>query len=365
MRIITRSQIGHISRRISQGFNRPLVGVIGGYHGINAGDLALGYSIRQQLGRENLSSGLQTIYNLDRWNWPMTDFGIIGGGAVGYNDALEKVYKRYKNNLKKIALLGVDFNERHYTDSAMELLHHAKWISCRSAEQAERLRFLTQREDIGVHPDLAFALDFDTANSQNKVKHLKPVFLVNVVPLYAKIIEGKMVPVEQYAQERPDLYDAWSVMNDRYVQYVRELVKEAIQRNYRVETIPFTPMDAVAAKLILKNLPVLHNPYVPDPAYLAKKIKLAHTLFATRFHATIFGMKMGKKIIPFAYARKNERLLESLGMPAYLFSTPLQLTTTIPDVNIEASYQFDEQRILDFQVQAQSAISACIKSLLF
>ncbi len=357
------AQVGHLLRRVSQSVVKPRVGIIGGYHGINAGDLALGYSVRQQLERIQISSGLQTIYNLDRWRWPVAEHAIIGGGAVGYNDALGKVYKRYKSNLQKVALLGVDFNEQHYTASAMELLHHAKWISCRSAEQAERLRSLTQREDIGVHPDLAFALQFDTPNSQKQANNFKPVFLVNVVPLYAKIIQGEMIPVKQYAQERPDLYESWSVMNDRYVQYVRELVKEALQRNYRVETLPFTPMDAAAGKLILKNLPVLHNPYVPDPAYLINKIHRAHTVFATRFHATIFGMKLGTKIIPFAYARKNERLLESLGMPSHLFYTPVQLKTTAPEVNIDAAYQFEAQRISDLQVQAQSAIHNCINSL--
>jgi polysaccharide pyruvyl transferase WcaK-like protein len=357
------AQVGHLLRRVSQSMVKPRVGIIGGYHGINAGDLALGYSVQQQLERNQISSGLQTIYNLDRWKWPVADYAIIGGGAVGYNDALEKVYERYKNNLQKVALLGVDFNEERYTASAMELLRHAKWISCRSAEQAERLRSLTQREDIGVHPDLAFALQFDKANSQKQINYHKPVFLVNVVPLYAKVINGEMLPVDQYAEERPDLYESWSIMNERYVQYVRELVNAALQRNYRVETLPFTPMDAAAGKLIFKNLPVLHNPYVPDPAYLVKKIQSAHTIFATRFHATIFGMKLGKKIIPFAYARKNERLLESLGMPTHLFSTPFQLKTTMPEVNIEASYQFEAQRISDLQVQAQAAINSCINSL--
>lgn len=357
------AQVGHLLRRVSQSVVKPRIGIIGGYHGINAGDLALGYSVRQQLERIQISSGLQTIYNLDRWRWPVTEQAIIGGGAVGYNDALGKVYKRYKSNLKKVALLGVDFNEQEYTESAMELLHNAKWISCRSVEQAERLRSLTQRKDIGEHPDLAFALQFDTIHSQKKANHLKPVFLVNVVPLYAKIIQGEMFPVKQYAKERPELYESWSIMNTRYVQYVRGLVKEALHRNYRVETLPFTPMDEAAGKLIFKNLPVLHNPYVPDPNYLINKIQWSHTVFATRFHATIFGMKLGKKMIPFAYARKNERLLESLGMPAHLFYTPVQLKTTTPEINIDATYQFEAQCISDLQTQAHSAIHNCINSL--
>jgi hypothetical protein len=120
MKVITAQQIQHVGRLIPQLIKTPKVAIIGGYHGINAGDLALGESIKQEISKRGFSSGLQTIYNIDQWKWPLTEYTIIGGGAVGYNDSMEKIYNRFKNSLSNVAILGVDFNEKEFSDKCIE-----------------------------------------------------------------------------------------------------------------------------------------------------------------------------------------------------------------------------------------------------
>jgi hypothetical protein len=150
------TQIQHLQRFASQHLRKPNVGIIGGYHGGNLGDIALGESVRQLLLKKNVHSGLQTIYNLEKW--PKTEFAIIGGGAVGYVDSLRRVALRYKGQFSKVALLGVDFNEKNYPQDCVELIKGAAYVSCRSEQQAIILKKITGREDISYHPDIAFSL---------------------------------------------------------------------------------------------------------------------------------------------------------------------------------------------------------------
>ncbi|MFN9710778.1 MAG: hypothetical protein ACK55K_05155, partial [Bacteroidota bacterium] len=78
---INSPRFNQLSRRFRQQLSIPDVAVIGGYHGVNLGDMALGASVKRQLQNRNITSGLQTIYNLEKWKWPPTNFAILGGGA--------------------------------------------------------------------------------------------------------------------------------------------------------------------------------------------------------------------------------------------------------------------------------------------
>lgn len=363
MKGITIQQVQHVGRLMFQLINTPKVAIIGGYHGINAGDLALGESVKQQIECRGFSSGLQTIYNLDKWKWPLTDYAIIGGGAVGYNDSMEKIYNRYKDRLCNVAILGVDFNEKIISDKCMNLLINARWVSCRSEEQTVRLANLINRENIHTHPDIAFSLNFDQITPHENRKFEQKLMMVNVLPIYGKVVNGTIVPNMQYSIERPELYRNWPKMFDRYCRYIRLVVENALNNGYQVQTIPFAKMDEEAGKIILKGLPVFHNKFLPDPFLIARRMAHAKVILATRFHATVFGLKLGLDIIPFAYAKKNEMLLNSFGIRSNLYYKTEDLIIDEPTSIQLTPLYFNAANITQMEHEARDGINACLDTL--
>lgn len=353
------TQIQHLQRFASQHLRKPDVGIIGGYHGGNLGDIALGESVRQLLLKKNVHGGLQTIYNLEKW--PKTEFAIVGGGAVGYVDSLRRVALRYKGDFGKVALLGVDFNERNYPEDCVELIRGAAYVSCRSEQQSITLKEISGREDISYHPDIAFSLYPEYCLKQRSRLERRKKVLINVVPLYGGIIKDKVVPIEDYRKERPELYENFEQMQLSYQSFVRNIVTKAIENNYIVATIPFTNEDEVYSRLIFKGLPVEHYKYHSNPQRMFETMAEADQIVATRYHATIFALKLGLKLTPIAYATKNELLLKELGIDRKEFLSTGDLASGIN--NIETPYVQMKTDILDWENRSIWAIEACINSL--
>lgn len=311
---LTSTQIKHLLRNLNQKMIKIPFGIVGGYHGYNLGDMALGASIIEVLSAQGKPSGLQTIYNLEKW--PTTQFAIVGGGAVGYNDSLGKVAERYKDDYSKVALLGVDFMEETYSEECLDLIRGASYVSGRSKSQAEKLMKSTGRAEIFHHPDIAFSLFSGAQHQKKSTKEQvsKKKLMINVLPLYGSVKNGKLQPLEKYKSERPGLFDNFHQMHVSYKQGLRRLVKNAVAEGYQVETIPFTLQDAAYGHILLDELPVKHNPYHSNVLKMFKTISSADWVVATRLHATIFALKAGLKVTPIAYATKNELMLEELGV---------------------------------------------------
>jgi hypothetical protein len=317
-------QAQHASRFIRQFIANPEVGVIGGYHGANLGDMALASSVKEVLDQSHIKSGIQTIYNLERWK--STPYAIIGGGAVGYIDCLKRVMHRYKGNYNKVSLLGVDFTERVYPEECIDFIKNVAFLSSRSKTQVTRLKQMTGRTDIDHHPDIAYSLyrDFcdirrhhlnkSSEEAQGLHTNKSKLLLVNVLPLYADFHDGKILPIEGYRAERPELYDQFQQMHAAYKNVLRATVQQALDEGYKVETIPFTPEDGQYGKMILDKLPVQHLPYHSNPRKMMLKMATADRVIATRYHATIFAIKLGLEVLPIAYATKNESMLQELGI---------------------------------------------------
>ena len=336
------------------------VSVIGGYHGVNLGDMALGYSVIEILKSKGIKGGLQTIYTLDKYPWPLSQYAIIGGGAIGYKDSLIKVVNRYKGNFNKVALLGVDYNESNYEDNYKSLMKEAAWISCRNKNQALFIENLIDRKNILSHPDLAFSYRKEFCKLLRNKKKEKKV-LINVVPLYGNLIDGKLISSDNYKKERPELYENYNMMVDNYISGVREIISNAIMEGYRVESIPFTPGDESMAKFIMKDLKVKHNKYSDNPKAMLSKMGNAEKVFATRYHATIFAFKVGAKVIPMAYAKKNEFLLTELGFSRKDFISSTDLANGKKIVN---NYIKIEERIIsDWENNCHKVLNDCINSL--
>jgi hypothetical protein len=350
-----------IGRLINQQLGRNTVAVIGGYHGINLGDMTLGYSVLELLKAKGIKACLQTIYTLDKYPWPVTKYAIVGGGAIGYKDSLIKVVNRYQGNFDKVALLGVDYNEPNYEDNFKSLMQNSAWISCRNKNQAAFIEKLIKKKEIISHPDLAFSYRKEFCKLQ-RTRIKKKVLLINVVPLYGNIVGGKLIPSENYKQERPELYQNYTTMINQYKIGVRAIIKNAIEEGYRIESIPFTPGDESMAKLIMKDLNVIHNKYSDNPNAMLSKMASAEKVFATRYHATIFAFKLGAKVIPMAYAKKNEFLLTELGFKSTDFISSTDLANGKAILNHYINVQ--EEIISEWETECHSILTNCINQLL-
>ena len=356
--MLTSIQLQHRFRNFKQKLFGIRVAVIGGYHGGNLGDMALGESLITVLKNKKIKVGLQTIYNLNKW--PKAKFAIIGGGAVGYNEPLNNVSIRYKGNYKNIALLGVDFNEKVYTKDSIELMKTAAYISARNEEQAQRIMLICGRQDVKFHPDIAFSLyqDYCAKQRQLKLKKLTKKFLVNIVPLYAKVVDGKIVSALRYETERPELFKAFDQMQLSYKKLLIDIIEDALSKGFEVETIPFTPLDEAYGKIILEGLPVTHSKYHADPYKMVKKMSTAELILATRYHATIFALKLGVPFYPIAYAVKNELLLQELGISKANFITSTDLSVGYQ--TMKEPVTVDAELISRWESKTSSVIEECI-----
>jgi hypothetical protein len=359
--LITALQFNHIKRNVQQKITGVAVGVIGGYHGANLGDMALGESVTTALKERHIKTGLQTIYNLSKW--PAAPYAIVGGGAVGYEESLLKVAQRYRGRFERVALLGVDYNEKTYTGEGLELLKGAAFLSCRSKAQADKIAGLTGRTDIIHHPDIAFSLhrEYCAAIRRSAQHQQHKKLLVNVLPLYGELENAVMVPMKQYEAERPELYANFQQMQTAYKNYIRGIVSNAIAEGYEVETIPFTPQDGVYGEFILAGLAVKHNSYNADPLQMIKLMATAGRVLSTRYHTTIFAIKLGIPIYPIAYAVKNELLLQDLGIAREAFLSTVDLANGREDLLPPVTA--DEKEVTAFEAKSKAAVDASIDAL--
>lgn len=329
-------KILHKKKWLLHFFNKSKVAITGGYHYGNLGDIALGNSIKEILNEQNIPSELQTIYNLKYWL--EREYVIVGGGAIGYENSLLEIVKRYSNNYKKIAFLGVDFNSSLYSDDSIELINKAAFVSTRSKSQAERLKEITGRKNIYTQPDLAFSFQRNQFEKVRQITiHQPKKLFVNVLPLYALFNNGIVSPLNVYKTERPEIFENFFAIHQNYKTLVLNAVNKAIQDGVQVFSWSFTPMDEAYARFLFNGIDVNHLKYKPNPYNLAGMITPVDEVISTRLHATIFALRSGATINPIAYARKNEELLNEMGFSKndYLSSDDLINKDTFPNNGIK------------------------------
>ena len=362
--IFTKTAIKHRIRVIKQLLINYDVAIIGGYHGYNLGDIALGVSVKEALKKRNLSATLQTLYSLNSKLWRTKEYAILGGGAIGYTDSLLKLSNKYKDNFKNISILGVDFNEPDYkNEKVSRLIKDSLWVSTRNKVQADSIKMKFGRSDVIVHPDIAFSLytkfckEVRVGNSRKE-----KILLVNLVPLYGLIKDGKIISSSQYERERPDLYRNFHIMQQSYRDAVRKVVSDALKDGYKVESLPFTPNDAKMAELFFIDMDVKLTSYSDNPKQVIRKMSKASKVLATRYHATIFAAKLNLEVIPLAYAKKNEYLLEELGISrnSYLTVDDLAKGRKVFPVPIT----FSPEIVDKWETRSQHAIDKCIDRIL-
>jgi hypothetical protein len=318
MRLAKRSgrmaQINHRLRWARQRVCPPQVGVVGGYHLGNLGDMALGYAVQRRVIESGLSCGLQTIYNLERW--PKAKVAIVGGGAVGYDDNLHRLKERYGRFPDRVAILGVDFNDPAAVLVHAEFLNQVAVITCRSSKQAAELNAILGRKDVGWHPDLCFSIYNHNAKAETEKGEPSQVLGMNCTPLFMKQSGGQFVPgssfLAEMQREEPQLLPYMERLGALYSNLVRAVCSKANQDGIRIKHIPFAPLDDVFARTILKDFAVEFMPYTSNLASVLSQVGLCGRFFTTRFHSLVFSILKHCEITPFCYASKCDRLLADL-----------------------------------------------------
>lgn len=136
------------------------------------------------------------------------------------------------------------------------------------------------------------------------------------VSLFLKQTCGRFVPGTNYFNEvrrdTPELIPYIDRLGEWYSQLVRAVSLNATRNGMHVVHIPFEPIDHVFARTILSDLEVEFMPYTANVSRSISRIGKCEHFFATRFHSLIFSILKHRRITPFCYAPKCNRLLADL-----------------------------------------------------
>lgn len=310
------SQLKHRLRWGRQQISRPDVGIIGGYHHGNLGDMAMGYAVARRIASKKYSWGLQTVYNLERW--PSTRAAIVGGGAVGYSACLQQLAEKYGRTPQRTAILGVDFNDPSALRPHAAFLKNVALITCRSANQATSLAEALERVDISWHPDLCFSLYDHTDEKLSSTRDSEHILGINCVPLFLKKSGRRFVPgtnyLDEMKRETSGLIRHIDKLSVLYSELVCRICAQAKRAGLRIRHIPFTPIDDMFARVALQGLGVEFLPYTSNVSTVLARVGQCHQFFTTRFHSLVFSLLKHCVVTPFCYASKCDRLLQDFGI---------------------------------------------------
>jgi len=226
------------------------------------------------------------------------------------------------------------------------------------------LSSLTGRNDISDHPDIAFALEQDFCAARRAERTLpqrgQKILAINAVAIYGEMKKGKLVVGEAFREERPEIYDSFDTLHHRYAEFLRAIAQRYASQGWKIVTASFSPSDEAYARLVLgRNAE--HRPYDPNPSRMLGFLSNCGMIAATRFHATIFGIKLGLPLLPFAYATKNELLLRQAGISEESYSTPVNLLSgkCTPDEPLI----FGVDLTSSLESAAVTAIRSCIATM--
>ncbi len=351
-------EILHRLRWLKQMIYATDISVAGGYHLGNAGDILMGKSVQQLLKKFNKLGSLQTLYNLSIW--PKAKKVILGGGAIGYSKPLEELTNTYPDP-SKVLVLGVDFNESSYSSELISYLKAIPVLVTRSEANGKYLNLLLGRNDILSLPDLGFIWQNENflANRTNpKDKKL----VVNLMPIYVEKFQNSYRPIEQYRNERPEVYSNIEKIFANYLNWAEGIISSYRADGFSITAIPFTPADEelMLGLSFLKKSEVL--PYDSNILNSLEIMINASTILCTRFHATLIGIRSFSEIIPFAYAHKNEELLHSIGITSEQIVTPLKM---IGDYNsLKDSFRVEPTTVIQLEQKAYNSYYSLVENFL-
>lgn len=353
---IRRQSIRNIAACAGQYLNRPDLAVIGGYHGGNLGDMALGGVVATAARKLNRRPGLQMIYNLQKW--PAIHPAIVGGGAVTFPDLLERLKSRYRTRPESLAILGVDIEDFEVIARLAPFLKSIAYFSTRSKRQADQANEILGENVVRHHPDIVFSMKPDDLPR----RETSSGFAINVSPRF------HTANPDALAKDKPLPSPVkFSILAKAYEKFCRQACEVALDCGQTVDHIAFTPTDEIIARKILSGLPVNHISYSPSPHGVLTTMAGYSFIVPCRYHSTIYSLIQGRPCLPFAYTDKCVRLFEELDFPDDRYVSVADLLdekmTSRKVESVMGQYIFDSPLLNRFKSSAAAQVTAAIKAV--
>lgn len=304
------------------------IGILGCYHRLNVGDMALGVSIQKIAEEQNVSTKIESIHRNDCFKYAKTDSIIFGGGSITTPDNFEKLKKSMslaKKKPKNVAIVGVDLNAQYFSDDILELLQEVNFISYRCfyghKESQLNIQKILGRSDTIFHPDLVFGLyssdlqqEAQLVENQNKPKILG----INIYPWYLVLNRGKWIAKDLSSNyfgissmSQPDYIS----LNSDYIKLLLEMIAYYQSLGYEVHHIPFAVEDDLFARTVFGNSSIFFHKYTSTPSSVLRKVSNCSLFVGTRLHANIFSLIQRVPLISIAYGMKCENLFGDIEIP--------------------------------------------------
>ena len=242
---------------------------------------------------------------------------ILGGGGVLTAHPTSpinkiKAFNNHDGNNKKIAIWGCSGNidKNEIDEELQQLLMNAAYLSVRSEDALQSLKEITQRKDIDLIPDLAFALD----TKKQKSHSIKKVVGINLFPPLINVVGKSLIqnqePSDWYKKHMPELAARYLKIPIDYIDATKAIITNLKKQGYKVVNVAFTLEDYLVAKNIYKGFVDEFLPFKQDPMFLIEQIVDFDFFIATRFHAHIFSLIANTPLYSLAYAPKCEMLYD-------------------------------------------------------
>ena len=101
--------------------------------------------------------------------------------------------------------------------------------------------------------------------------------------------------------------------------------------------------------------------YTDDLEEMFSIIGTSECILATRYHATIIGIKVGSKLIPMTYAEKNDKLLLELGVDKSQYLSALDLANGLDE--FPSPIKISDNIVKEWEENSRNTILNCIKNL--
>jgi hypothetical protein len=296
------------------------LGILGAYHGLNLGDMALAKSIQRIAEKKHISSQIKSLTNYLKYG--DTRSIIFGGGAIATPDNLKKLMLLSKGSAANVALIGVDLGS-NFSDEILEFLKGCKFLSSRfqfKSDDQINLQKALGRNDIVFHPDLAFSLYSEVLKSDPQSMENRPKILgINIIPWYFSLKGGTWIGKDfskSYFGRSDIRQENYKYLGIEYVKLIQDTIDFYQKLGYTVHHIPFALEDDLFARSVLDKSQVFFHKYTQNPNTVLKEISNFSLFIATRFHAHIFALIQKIPLISIAYGMKCQNLFDSIGIPA-------------------------------------------------
>jgi polysaccharide pyruvyl transferase WcaK-like protein len=210
-------------------------------------------------------------------------------------------------------------------------LRLSDYLSVRDEGSARLVREIGWRGAAPVLPDLAFGLEFGRAEARAPRTAAPLTVAMNLMPVHDP---------RWWPEARADV-------GERYVAAMAGFVGRLLEQGHRVELFGTQPADEWVAEDLMARIArgpetALSLVTVRTLEDLARVMRHADVVVATRFHGILLALRMARPVLGVCYYRKSRELMRAVGLERYAFDldrvTATQLEEAFAALVAESSH---------------------------